>query len=247
MALERVAAGVWRGGTRYVNWYLVDAGERGVTLVDAGLPAYHRRLDADLASIGKQRADVRAVVLTHGHVDHVGMAGVLAAAGATVHLHPADRRLAADPRSNETDSSLLPYLRWPATLAFVAHAARSGALRPDRMPPSAPLADGAVVEAPGSPTVTHTPGHTAGSCVLEFEEHGVVFVGDLLCTADPVTGRTASPQLQTRGSNRDSDQALASLARLSGIRSTLVLPGHGSPWSDGVPAALASARRVGCR
>src|SRR5688500_2222180 len=103
MAVEKVAAGVWRGGTRYVNWYLVDAGEQGLTLVDAGLPGYRHRLDGDLASIGKQRADVRAVVLTHGHVDHVGMANALAAAGASVHLHPADAQLAADPRSNETD------------------------------------------------------------------------------------------------------------------------------------------------
>lgn len=124
MALQKVSAGVWRGGTRYVNWYLVDAGGQGVTLVDAGLPGYRRRLDSDLASVGKERADVRAVVLTHGHIDHVGMAGEIAAAGAAVHLHPADEALAADPRSNETDSNLLPYLRWPATLAFVVHAAR---------------------------------------------------------------------------------------------------------------------------
>lgn len=247
MALQKVAPGVWRGGTRYVNWYLVDAGEQGVTLVDAGLPGYDRRLDAGLASIDKQRSDVGAVVLTHGHVDHIGMTGALAAAGATVHLHPADERLAADPRTNETDSSLLPYLRWPATLAFVVHAAREGALRPRRMPPSTPLTDGAVVDAPGSPTVTHTPGHTAGSCVLEFPEHGVVFVGDLLCTTDPRTGRTVSPQLQTRGSNRNSDEAMTSLARLDGVSSTLVLPGHGSPWKDGVLAAVESARRTGCR
>ena len=128
---------------------------------------------------------MRAVVLTHGHVDHVGMAGALAAAGATVHLHPADERLAADPRSNETDSSLLPYLGWPATLAFVAHAARQGALRRARMPPSAPLADGAVVDVPGAPVVTHARATPPAAACWSSAEHGVVFVGDLLCTADP--------------------------------------------------------------
>lgn len=115
------------------------------------------------------------------------------------------------------------------------------------MPPSVPLEDGAVADVPGSPTVTHTPGHTAGSCVLEFREHGVTFVGDLLCTTNPVNGRPTPPQLQSRGSNRDSGQALSSLGRLDGIASRLVLPGHGTPWRDGIEAAVDSARRVGCR
>lgn len=247
MAVTKVAPGVWSAGTRFVNWYLVDAGEAGVTVVDGGLPGYTGQVDGALAEIGRAREDVRAVVLTHGHLDHTGIAASLAQGGAQVHLHPADAELAADPRRNETDSSLLPYLRWPATWAFLGHCVAQGALKPPRMPDSTPLVDGAVVDAPGHPVVTHAPGHTDGSCVLEFREHGVVFVGDLLCTVSPATGRRASPQLQTRGSNRSSAQALASLDRLAGVEAPLVLPGHGGPWADGVQAAAASARRIGCR
>jgi glyoxylase-like metal-dependent hydrolase (beta-lactamase superfamily II) len=82
--------------------------------------------------------------------------------------------------------------------------------------------------------------------VLEFTDHGVVFVGDLMCTFSMATGRNASPRLQSRGSNRDSDQAMRSLDRLDSVRSRMVLPGHGNPWTDGVEAAANSARRVGC-
>lgn len=242
--VTKVADGVWRAGTRWVNWYMVDAGSDGVTLVDAGLPAYHRQLDHSLSHIGRGRSDVRALVMTHGHIDHVGMAPLLADLGAAIYLHPADVELAADPRSNETERSLLPY---PATLAFVAHCVAKGALRPALMPAAVPLTEGEVTAVPGRPVVTHTPGHTDGSCVLEFRDHGVVFAGDLLCTASPITGRTADPQLQTRGSNRSSDQAMASLERLQGIEARLVLPGHGVPWRDGVEAAADSARRFGCR
>lgn len=107
--------------------------------------------------------------------------------------------------------------------------------------------NGYVVDVPGRPLVTHVPLHTRGSCLLEFQDHGVVIVGDLLCTVSPRTGRRAGPQLQTRGSNWKSDLALASLAKLEDIHAPTVLPGHGGPWRDGVPSAVASARRVGCR
>lgn len=245
--VTEVAPGVWRAGTRYVNWYLVDAGEEGVTLVDAGLPRYRRQLEPALATIGRSREDIRALILTHGHIDHVGMSGAAADAGAAVYLHAADVRLAANPRRNRTDSSLLPYLRWPATPVFVAHCIAQGALRPPPMPESLPITDGDVLDVPGRPTVTHTPGHTDGSCVLEFRDHDAVFVGDALCTVDPVAGQRAEPQLQTRASNTDSDQAYQSLDRLEGITARLVLPGHGGPWRDGIESAVASARRIGCR
>jgi len=247
MTVSKITSGVWGAGTRYVNWYLIDAGQDGVTVVDAGLPQYTRHLDESLRQIGRRRVDVRAVLLTHGHIDHTGMAAALAGNGATIYLHPADLRLAADPRSNRPERSLLRYAYYPGLMAFVGHAIRAGALHPLPMPDATPVADGCVLEVPGQPRVTHTPGHTDGSCVFDFTGHGVVFVGDLLCTVGPFTGLRADPQLQLRASNKSSDQAMASLGRLTEIQSRIVLPGHGTPWKDGVHAAITSARRIGCR
>lgn len=248
MVVEEVATGVWRCGTRWVNWYLVDAGGAGCVLIDAGLPGYHKQLAQSLNQIGKTPADIKALVLTHGHIDHVGMAAYLADAGTVIYLHEADVSLAGDPSSNRTERSVVPYLRYPAVAGFVGHAIRNGALRPPRpMPATLALNEGVNAHIPGSPEVTHTPGHTDGSCVVEFQEHGIGFVGDLLCTASPVTGRHAPPQLQTRGSNLNSSQAMASLDLLQGMTARVVLPGHGSPWTDGIEAAADSARRIGCR
>jgi len=247
MTVAEVVPGVWRAGTRFINWYVVDGGASGLTIVDAGLPGYRSQVDGALGELGRKREDVRAVVLTHGHIDHIGFADEFAAAGATVHLHPDDVTLAQNPRTNKTDSKSLKYLAWPGTLAFIAHAVRQGVSKPAPMPPAVPLVDGTVADVPGQPVVTHAPGHTDGSCVLEFREHGVVFVGDLLCTMSFFSGRASDPQLQTRASNRSSAQAMASLDRLQGIEAQTVLPGHGVPWRDGVESAAASARRIGCK
>src|SRR4051794_41840508 len=103
MTPTEVAPGVWRAGTRFVNWYAVDGGSAGVTLIDAGLPGYKHELDKSLAAIGKSRAEVKAVVLTHGHIDHIGMAATLAAGGSAGPPPPAGTTLAAQPRGKNND------------------------------------------------------------------------------------------------------------------------------------------------
>jgi glyoxylase-like metal-dependent hydrolase (beta-lactamase superfamily II) len=80
----------------HVNWYLLEDDD-GVTIVDTGLPRHWSLLPKALGRLGRSLAGVRAVVLTHGHYDHVGFAErarcelgvpVYAPRGEDIYRHP---------------------------------------------------------------------------------------------------------------------------------------------------------------
>src|SRR3954468_10152687 len=73
MLYADVAEGVHRIEDAFTNFYLVEDDE-GVTIVDCGVPTSWALLQDALPSVGRTLADVRAVVLTHAHFDHVGFA-----------------------------------------------------------------------------------------------------------------------------------------------------------------------------
>ena len=90
----RIAPSLHRLGEELVSCYLLEeAGE--VTLIDAGVPGYYSDLVGELAAMGRTIDDVRAVVLTHGHSDHVGFAEqVRDEHGVPVSVHELDAALA---------------------------------------------------------------------------------------------------------------------------------------------------------
>src|SRR3974390_3944626 len=94
-SLMQIAPRIHRvGPDSIVNSYLVeDSGE--VTIIDAGAPGLWALVPAELAAMGPSLEDVRAIVLTHGHTDHVGYAErARRERGWRVMVHEADEALA---------------------------------------------------------------------------------------------------------------------------------------------------------
>lgn len=91
--MPEVAARIRRLGDDIVNSYLVEDGAE-ITIVDAGAPGHWRSLLAELEAKGRSLDDVRAVLLTHGHDDHVGFAERARQDGRAVLVHELDAPLA---------------------------------------------------------------------------------------------------------------------------------------------------------
>lgn len=93
------------------------------------------------------------------------------------------------------------------------------------------------------PRAVFVPGHTEGHTAFHLGDRGILFSGDELITKDPLS-RRRGPQLAPSSLNDDHDLARASLTALEGLDASLVLPGHGEPWSGTPAAAVAGAREA---
>jgi glyoxylase-like metal-dependent hydrolase (beta-lactamase superfamily II) len=229
----------------HTNCYVVE-GEGGITLVDAAYPKTWAAVRQCLADVGRSASEIRGLVITHGHFDHVGFASQLQrcygvevwASARDAHIlnhpyryHPARPRLAypaTHPRS------------WPVLGSMV----RAGALRVSGLTPDHLVEGRTVLELPGRPELVPAPGHTDGELVVHLPDHGTVLTGDALVTLDPYTGRRG-PRVVARAATNDARVALESLSAIAALDVATVLTGHGDPWHQGTQAAVDAARAAG--
>lgn len=236
--VERAAPGLWsipvpipNNPLRYVLVYCFELADTGLALVDAGWDTEEawRALCDGLAAVGAAVTDVRAVLVTHIHPDHYGLAGrIREASGAWVGLHPADAELVGD-RYTDIDPllvrarALLRDCGVPehevTDLADASVSVRSWVqtAHPDRL-----VEDGDRLDLPGwDLRAIWTPGHSPGHlCFAEPERR-------LLLTGDCVLPRI-SPNVGVHPQQRANPLAefLDSLQRLDRHDPDLVLPAH---------------------
>jgi glyoxylase-like metal-dependent hydrolase (beta-lactamase superfamily II) len=228
----------------YTNWYLLEEDGR-ITVVDAGLPTSWERFHEALRKVGRRADDVEAVVLTHGHFDHVGFAErARSELHVPVYVHEDDVPLTKHPWRYDHEQPLLKYvLTQVRALPIVATYLRNRAWWPSPVREVVRFQDG-VLPVPGSPRVVPTPGHTHGHCALHLADRDAVIAGDAVVTLDPYTARRG-PRLVARAATVDAERNLRTLDALAETGARTVLVGHGEPWVHGVADAVAKARANG--
>jgi glyoxylase-like metal-dependent hydrolase (beta-lactamase superfamily II) len=235
-----VAEGVYRLGTKWINFYLVEE-DGEFTLIDAGYPGYWKYLVHAVAALDTSLEAIRAVIVTHHHADHAGVAARLrATAGARVLVGSEDAWIVGGRYPSHANPGFYRQSPWRRSgLAFLAHSAAAGGAKYRPVPDVESLGEDEALDLPGRPRVIHTPGHTGGHCSVLLPERGVFFSGDAMANFDYISGRRGLGQHRL---NDDRELALASLDRLDPLDAEVVLVAHGDPWTGGLQRALETVR-----
>jgi glyoxylase-like metal-dependent hydrolase (beta-lactamase superfamily II) len=228
MTPELCAPKVHRLLTLMVNLYFVEDGSGGWTLVDAGMPGFAGSIRSAARSVFGDTPPA-AIVLTHGHFDHVGSLGSLAAEWQVpIYAHPLEMpyltgRSSYPPPDPAVGGGLWPWLsplfpRGPIDLGAQAQ----------MLPP-----DGEVPTLPGWRWI-HTPGHTPGHVSLFRDTDRTLIAGDAFVTTrqESISNVMAQREIVWRPPayyTSDWDAARQSVQTLALLEPEIAATGHGHP------------------
>jgi glyoxylase-like metal-dependent hydrolase (beta-lactamase superfamily II) len=226
---REIADGVVFLRTIMANLFLIREGSSWV-LVDAGLRGYAESI-REAARHFAGDAPPAAIVLTHGHFDHVGsLPALLESWDVPVYAHPLERPYLTgrssypppDPLVGRGSMALLSriYPRGPIDISE----------RLERLP------EVHTVPALSEWRWVHTPGHTAGHVSLFRERDRTLIAGDALTTTKQESMIAVAVQRQEMHGppayfTQDWQAAAASVGRLAALEPELLATGHGDPWS----------------
>jgi glyoxylase-like metal-dependent hydrolase (beta-lactamase superfamily II) len=229
-------------GVRAVNVFLLEGSP--LTLIDCGPNSATglETIHAALAARGHRLADVERIVVTHHHIDHLGLAGTLqrltgAELCCLAAAAPAFRTWEATATRDDDDARdlMLRHGVEPqvaAALRAVADVVRAwgGSSVPDRL-----LADGDRLEiGGGTATVHHRPGHSTSDILLLDAERRLAFCGDHLLADISSNAVLARPLGETAPLRRPQPliEYRASLRATRDLDFEIGLGGHGRAFTD---------------
>ncbi len=229
--------------TDLVNWTIVTD-ETGVMLIDTGFPGNRDDVMQSLRELGFGVDDLRAILLTHAHIDHFGSAIWFAEThGTPVYCHATEVGHAKREYLEQASPVDIAKHIWrPRYLTWSVAITRKGGMVRDGIPTAQALTEDVAATLPGAPMAIPTPGHTGGHC--SFLVDGVLVSGDALVTGHPLSTR-GGPQLLPGLFNHDQEGCVRSLSALGLLDTEVLLPGHGPVWRGSIRDAADRAAAEG--
>jgi len=203
-----------------VNVYVLETAD-GLAVLDTGFPNSAPKILDGVRALGRRPDDVRHILLTHAHPDHIGSAAALKReTGATVWAHPVDAPIieaGTGFRHVEASPGLRNRILTRLLLGLVT------TVEPTRVDQF--IEDGDSPPFLPDLTAMHAPGHCAGQIAFHWRQHGGV-----LFTADTCVNRSG-PKLPV--ATEDVALARKSLAMFSKLDFEMICFMHGRPITSG--------------
>jgi glyoxylase-like metal-dependent hydrolase (beta-lactamase superfamily II) len=192
-------------------WSYLLYDEREVVAIDSGLGPHGGWIKQWFKRTKRSPKDLKGILLTHGHVDHVGCAASLQKwSGAPIFLHPADSDLALGRYAGPWSSKRLEMIERSSNLMFWIR----------RLRVTDELRDGQQLPMAGGLRVIHLPGHTSGQVGFYSEREKILFA------ADSVLSRGSNVFFPHRIFNEDDRLARRSVFKLADLDADWVYPAH---------------------
>jgi glyoxylase-like metal-dependent hydrolase (beta-lactamase superfamily II) len=210
--------------------YLYQEADR-LTLIDTGLAGRAERIFAAIEAIGRRPEDLRQIVITHCHNDHIGsLAVVVERTNAQVLVHALDAPVV---RGDQPPAGANPRGAWRIVTPLLSlFPQRIATTRVDRE-----LRDGDEIDLDGGARVVHTPGHTPGSVALYLPSKRLLFTGDAAANAFGL----GPPSGPFGLFNDDHAQARESFRKLAQLDFDVACFGHGKPLDKDASLAFRRA------
>ncbi len=228
MAAKEVVSDLYQFSNGGINAFLIDEGDEGLTLIDAGFAKHAEALEEDIRSIGREPSDLTSILLTHAHPDHLGSAKHLSGGTTPISLHPADGDIAQAGIIHQTMKAGPGLLTGILFRLFIPK-------KPAEFPafdPDVALNDGDLIDVAGGIEVIYTPGHTAGHVSLLWKrDRGLLITGDAAANMMGLNYMLGYDDVPT---------AKTSLAKLASRVFEAAVFGHGKPLLSGASGKFAA-------
>lgn len=213
-------------------------------MIDGGYPADRDLVLESVRGLGLDPADAKAMLITHGHVDHTGSAAYFSRTfGTPILCAPEELAHVQGKEKHQVTFGQVLIRAWrPRVFRWMLLVIKAKALQAEPARHAEAWTVEKLQSLPGKPQAILLPGHTPGNVAILLPGAGAIAVGDSFVSGHPISTKTG-PQVLHRMYHSDPAAALQATHRLDDIQASLVLPGHGPALKMPLAEALAALHR----